>query len=225
MKDEFLGLVSHELRTPVTTILGNAKLLANRRDVSEQLGSLLQDLGDEAERLAAIVENLLVLTRAGSPAELEHEPQLLDRVVRGSVAAFGRHHPERTVRVSGDVLGRIVDADRAHLDLLLGNLLENAHKYSPQGERIDVELANLEETLEVRVLDRGIGFTDAEAGELFSTFYRTDSAKQMSSGLGIGLSACRRLVELLGGRIWAVRRPDVGSEFGFSLPASLEPIY
>ncbi|MEA2673704.1 MAG: hypothetical protein QOI92_896 [Chloroflexota bacterium] len=224
VKDEFLGLVSHELRTPVTTILGNAKLLANRRDVSEPLSSLLEDLGSEAERLAGIVENLLVLTRAGSSADLDREPQLFDRVVRASVATFGRRHPERTVRVGGEVLGTIVEADRAHLDLLLGNLLENAHKYSPPDEVIDVALAELDEMLEVRVLDRGIGFAPDEAHELFTTFYRTDSAKRMSSGLGIGLSACRRLVELLGGRIWAAPRPDGGSEFGFALPASIEAI-
>jgi signal transduction histidine kinase len=128
------------------------------------------------------------------------------------------------VRIGGEMLGRIVEADRAHLDLLLGNLLENAHKYSPPDEVIDVALASLDRTLEVRVLDRGIGFTPEEAGELFSTFYRTDSAKRMSSGLGIGLSACRRLVELLGGRIWAVPRPDGGSEFGFALPAAIEMV-
>jgi PAS domain S-box-containing protein len=224
VKDEFLGLVSHELRTPVTTILGNAKLLANRRDVSEPLSSLLQDLSGEAERLAGIVENLLVLTRASAPADLDREPQLLDRVVRGSVATFGRRHPERTARVGGEVLGRIVEADRAHLDLLVGNLLENAHKYSPPDEPIDVVLSELDQMLEVRVLDRGIGFTPDEARELFSTFYRTDSAKRMSSGLGIGLSACKRLVELLGGTIWATPRPDGGSEFGFALPASIETI-
>lgn len=224
VKDEFLGLVSHELRTPVTTILGNAKLLAGRKDVAEPLGSLLRDLGSEAERLAGVVENLLVLTRAGAAVDMDREPQVLDRVVRGALAMFARRHPDREVRLSGDLGGRIVDADRAYLDLVLGNLLGNANKYSPPDEPMDVVLAVQEDWLEVRVMDRGIGFESDQANELFTAFYRTDHAKKMASGLGIGLSACRLLVELLGGRIWALPRPGGGSEFGFALPAAADTV-
>lgn len=220
VKDEFLGLVSHELRTPVTTILGNAKLLAARKDVAEPLASLLRDLGSEAERLAAVVENLLVLTRAGTPVDMDREPQVLDHVVHDALATFGRRHPEREVHVSGDLGGRVVDADRAYLELLLGNLLGNANKYSPPGERLDVALDVRDDWLEVRILDRGIGFEPSEADELFTAFYRSENAKQMASGLGIGLSACRLLVDLLGGRIWGNPRPGPGSEFGFALPAA-----
>jgi PAS domain S-box-containing protein len=225
VKDEFLGLVSHELRTPVTTILGNATLLAGRKDVAEPLGSLLRDLGSEAERLAGVVENLLVLTRAGAPVDMDREPQILDHVVRRALATFARRHPEREARLTGDLGRRIVDADRAYLDLVLGNLLGNANKYSPLGEPIDVILDTLDESLEVRVLDRGIGFAPDEANELFTAFYRGETAKRMASGLGIGLSACRLLVELLGGRIWAAPRPGGGSEFGFSLQAAADTPY
>lgn len=223
VKDEFLGLVSHELRTPVTTILGNAKLLAARKDVSEPLGSLLDDLGSEAERLAAVVENLLVLTRAGAPIDMDREPQVLDHVVRRGIALFGRRHPQRKTRLTGDLGGRIVDADRAYLELVLGNLLGNANKYSPVREPIDVVLDEHDGSLEMRVLDRGIGFAPEEADDLFTAFYRAEPAKRMASGLGIGLSACRLLMDLLGGRIWAAPRPGGGSEFGFSLPAAADP--
>jgi PAS domain S-box-containing protein len=222
VKDEFLGLISHELRTPVTTILGNATLLAGRKDVTEPLGSLLRDLGSEAERLASVVENLLVLTRAGAPVDMDREPQVLNHVVRGAIAMFGRRHPEREVRLSGGLRGRIVDADRAYLDLVLGNLLGNANKYSPPDEPIEVALEVAGQAMEVRVLDRGIGFSPEEAELLFTPFYRGETAKRMTSGLGIGLSACRLLVELLGGRIWAAPREGVGSEFGFSLPAAAD---
>lgn len=222
VKDEFLGLVSHELRTPVTTILGNAHLLAGRRDIGEPVRALLLDLAEEAERLAGIVENLLVLTRSGAPVEVDREPQVLERVVRAGVAAFARHHPERDIQVRGTLGGSIVDADRAYVELVLGNLLANAEKYSPPDARIEVAMDRAGDALEVRVLDRGIGFPPGDVEQLFATFYRSDAAQKMASGLGIGLSACRRLVELLGGRIWATPRPDGGSEFGFALPASAE---
>ena len=224
VKDEFLGLVSHELRTPVTTILGNAKLLAARKDVPEPLGSLLRDLGGEAERLAGVVENLLVLTRAGAPIDMDREPQVLDHVVRGALATFARRHPEREVQVSGDLQGRIVDADRAYLDLLLGNLLGNANKYSLPGDPVDVALDVRDDWLEVRVMDRGIGFEPGEAEDLFTAFYRSANAKRMASGLGIGLSACRLLMDLLGGRVWATPRAGGGSEFGFALLAAVDTL-
>ena len=224
VKDEFLGLVSHELRTPVTTILGNAQLLAARKDLPEPLSSLLNDLGGEAERLAAVVENLLVLTRAGAMIDMDREPQILEHVVRDALAAFGRRHPDREVRITGDLGGGIVDPDRAYLDLLLGNLLGNAHKYSPPGEVVDVVLDQVETRLEVRIQDRGIGFLPEEAKELFTSFYRTEAAKRMVSGLGIGLSACRLLVDLLEGQIWAAPRRGGGSEFGFALPAATDTL-
>ena len=75
------------------------------------------------------------------------------------------------------------------------------------------------------VMDRGIGFAPEEANELFTAFYRTEDAKRMVSGLGIGLSACRLLVDLLGGRLWALPRPGGGAEFGFGLPAAVETAY
>lgn len=221
VKDEFLGLVSHELRTPVTTILGNAHLLATRKGVDEPLAALLQDLGSEAEHLAGVVENLLVLARAGTDIDMDREPQVLEHVARAAVAGFARRHLERPVRVRSDVRDSIVEADRAFLDLLLGNLLVNAHKYSPAGAPIEVLLDEAGGSMQVHVMDRGIGFAPSEADELFSTFYRTEAAKRSASGLGIGLSACRRLVERLGGRIWALPRSGGGSEFGFALPAAL----
>lgn len=224
VKDEFLGLVSHELRTPVTTILGNATLLAGRKDVTEPLGSLLRDLGGEAERLASVVENLLVLTRAGAAVDMDREPQALDHVVRRALAMFSRRHPDRAVGMTGSSGGRIVDADRAYLDLVLSNLLGNANKYSPPEAAIEVVLQASADSIEVRVLDRGIGIAPGEADNLFTAFYRGETAKRMASGLGIGLSACRLLVDILGGRIWAAPRDGGGSEFGFSLPAAVDTL-
>ena len=102
----------------------------------------------------------------------------------------------------------------------MGNLLGNAIKYSGSEQPIEVELRVAGPEIEVRVLDRGIGFDPEEADELFTNFYRSPAAMTRGSGLGIGLSACRRLVTLLGGRIWAQPRDDGGSEFGFALKAA-----
>jgi signal transduction histidine kinase len=102
--------------------------------------------------------------------------------------------------------------------MLLDNLLTNAMKYSPTDSEIEVIVAADEHEARVSVLDRGIGIGDAEESRLFTAFYRTDSARKKANGLGIGLAVCQRVVESLGGRIWARPRDGGGTEAGFALP-------
>jgi PAS domain S-box-containing protein len=225
IKDEFLGLVSHELRTPVTTILGNAQLLRSR---AERLGgddrqAMLNDVAEESERLLAIIENLLLLTRIEGSAALDLEPQVLTHVIRAAVAAFGERRGRDVSFESVPTHHLIVDADETYLELLIGNLLSNADKYSPRTEPIEVTLRVTSEEAQVAVLDRGIGLPEGEADQLFIPFYRATAARQLASGMGIGLAVCKRLAEVQGGRVWAVARPGGGSEVGFALPLAPDP--
>ncbi len=224
VKDEFLGLISHELRTPVTTIFGNARLLRDRagRLSDSDRESMIGDIWGDAERLLAIVENLLLLTRLESGSSIELEPQVLDRVARKVVDAQRDVHPDRRITLKAAPMHAIVEADAGYLELLLGNLLTNAAKYSPPGKPIDVVVRARKDHGEVVVRDRGIGISDDEVPKLFSAFYRGNGARLMGNGVGIGLTVCRRLIESLGGRIWAAPRKGGGSEFGFSIPLTIE---
>jgi PAS domain S-box-containing protein len=220
VKDEFLGLVSHELRTPVTTIFGNARLLRDRgeRLSRENRVSMIDDIADDAERLLGVIENLLTLTRLESGVHADPEPQVLAHVVKTVVDSFSSRHRDRPIELHGEPRHLIVDADGPYLELLLTNLLSNADKYSPADEPIEVVLRSTGAHAEVLVLDRGIGLAGADPARLFTAFYRTEDAQARSGGLGIGLAACKRVVETLGGRIWAEPRDGGGSEFGFALP-------
>src|SRR5438132_1174548 len=180
--------------------------------------SMLDDIGDESSRLLGIIENLLLLTRLGSGSNPDLEPQMVARVVRSAVEVFERHHPLRTVSMVVESHQLVVEADRSHLEMLVDNLLTNAAKYSPPDSPIEVVVGSEGNEAMVTVLDRGIGIGDAEEGELFTAFYRTDVAKTRTSGLGIGLAVCRRIVDSLGGRIWARPREGGGTEAGFALP-------
>lgn len=220
VKDEFLGLVSHELRTPVTTIFGNARLLRDRgnRLADQDRDSMVADIAGEAERLLGVVENLLLLTKLESGIHPDPEPQVLAHVTLAVVESFRRRHPGRQVVLNGEPRQLIVEADRPYLDLLLENLLGNAAKYSPPNAAIEVVVQATETEAQVVVLDRGIGLEGVDPARLFSAFYRADAARATTSGLGVGLAACRRVVESLGGRIWASPRDGGGSEVGFALP-------
>lgn len=220
VKDEFLGLVSHELRTPVTTIFGNARLLRDkgRRIAAGDRDEMISDIAGEAERLLGVVENLLLLTKLESGIHPDPEPQVLAHVTRIALDSFQRRHPERTIEMTGEPRHLIVEADRPYLDLILENLLGNAVKYSPPEAPIEVAIRATDVEAQVAVLDRGIGLEDSDTEQLFSAFYRSEPARNRAAGLGIGLAACKRVVESLGGRVWARPRDGGGAEFGFALP-------
>lgn len=222
-RDDFLGLVSHELRTPVTTIYGNARLLLQRADrLPPTEVEMVDDIAADAERLLAIVENLLLLSRLQAGVAPELEPQLLGHVVEREIATFQQRRPGRAVSFSAPGENVVVEADRAYLTLLIQNLLSNADKYGGAGQ-IDVVLEDGPVEARVSVLDRGLGIDGISQDDLFTPFFRTKEAQKVAGGIGLGLPVCRRIAEVMGGRIWASPRPGGGSEFGFALPVSREP--
>jgi two-component system, OmpR family, sensor histidine kinase VicK len=116
----------------------------------------------------------------------------------------------------------IVEADRTYLELLMDNLLSNAHKYSPPGARIEVVYQVVDREALIVVLDHGIGMSEAEAARLFASSYRIEAAKKRANGLGVGLAVCKQVAETQGGRIWARPRASGGSEVGFALPLAAD---
>ncbi|MEO9256558.1 MAG: ATP-binding protein, partial [Tepidiformaceae bacterium] len=223
-KDEFLGLVSHELRTPLTTILGNASILMRHgtRLTPDQVASAHRDIQSDAQRLQQIVENMLALSRVESQRDPELEPVLLGRLIGTAIEDHRRRFPSRELRFEAEPSAAVVEALPSYVLQVIGNLLSNAEKYSPANQPIDVTIS-LEDGMAVtRVLDRGKGLTDAEAGLIFDSFYRSGEPAQRPPGLGLGLAVCKRLMEAQNGDIWCSRRPGGGSEFAFNLPVSLE---
>ena len=221
VKDEFLGLVSHELRTPVTTIFGNAVVLRDHRQLPETEREIVGDIGADSERLLRVVENLLQLTRLGSGAGYETEPQVLDRVVDRAIDSFRRRHPDRSIEVLRPGPSVVVDADATSIELVIDNLLGNADKYSPAASPVEVVLSATDgATVEVR--DRGIGIGGTDPDELFTAFFRAEIARRTAGGIGVGLAVCKRIIEAQLGTIWARPRDGGGTIVGFSLPVSAE---
>jgi signal transduction histidine kinase len=223
-RDEFVGLVSHELRTPVTTIYGNARVMLDHRDAcSPEVRQMLTDIAQDAERLLAIVENLLLLTRTRSGTPDDPEPLQLAHVVRAACRSFESRRGRR-VHFDGPVDPRLlVEADRSHLELLLENLLSNADKFSLPDRPIEVTLRSTDGEAVVTVLDRGVGLGEQTQADLFAPFYRGPTARRVTGGMGLGLTVTRRVIDALGGSVWARPRPGGGAEIGFSLPLLPDP--
>jgi two-component system sensor histidine kinase VicK len=220
LREAFMGLLSHELRTPVTTIYGGAAVLTRRRGQLDSGTSdeVLADIAAEADRLYRLVEDLLVLARFDEGFEVGREPVLLQRLVPAVVEQERGRWPAITFTL--DVAAHLpaVGSDETSITQVLRNLLSNASKYSGANATISVVVELSDDCPMVRVLDEGPGIDPAEAEHLFDAFYRSPSTATLAGGAGIGLYVSRRLVDAMGGRIWATRREGRGSEFAFALP-------
>jgi PAS domain S-box-containing protein len=211
-RDAFLGILSHELRTPVTTIFGMTKLLERyRADVGTTAADLIRDVGEEAERLARLVEDLLVVSRVerglrpggDDPVLLQHlVPAVAEREeLREADVTFRVHPAARLPTVAGDA---------GYIEQIVRNLLSNAAKYA-RGE-VDITFGATDHEVVVTVADRGPGVPD-EPERLFELFHREQPSRRMASGAGIGLFVVRQLAEGMGGRAWAEPRDGGGACF------------
>jgi PAS domain S-box-containing protein len=224
-REAFVDVISHELRTPITTIMGLAQILARpgRADDEASRSALLEDVRSESERLHRLVEDLLVLSRI-ERGRLEIEPEPLEprRLLERAVAHEARELTSITVETDLERDLPIVAGEATYIEQIVRNLLGNAAKYTPPGSHVVVSAHKRDGLVEVRVSDNGPGIPPASIERIFELFYRDPESARFVAGSGIGLFVCATLIEAMGGRIWASRRPEGGSEFGFTLRA-IEP--
>jgi PAS domain S-box-containing protein len=224
LKDEFLSIASHELRTPVTSIKGYtqlAKMLIKEGDLNTS-EEYLDIALDQIDRMSRLILELLDVSRIETGRlEIRREPIAWPQFVRDVVH---RHHTavsDRRFHVSVPDDGKIVTGDRDRLEQVLGNLLENAVKYSPDGSDVTVTVDDRGDMLLTAVCDRGIGIPADELSQVFERFHR---GRQVSStnygGLGLGLYITKQIIERHGGSIWVESKEGHGTTFYFSLPAT-----
>jgi PAS domain S-box-containing protein len=222
VRETFIGVLSHELRTPVTTIFGGARVLARDESGLDEATrrEILVDVAEEAERLKRLVEDVVALSRFGeTDADLGKEPVLLQRVVPAVVASEEERWPGVDFEITVPPGLPTVIADPTYLEQVIRNLLANAAKYGGQGAAVEIVVeADIDaEEVSVCVRDDGPGIENAEAERLFDLFYRSPKTASATTGAGIGLFVCARLVRAMGGRVWARALPAGGAEFGFAL--------
>jgi signal transduction histidine kinase len=226
VRDAFLADVTHELRTPLTVIQGTIETLQDGA-LDDRTGrqNLLEGMQRETARLARLVNDLLVLTRADAGAlQLDLKPLDLPELVRQRCERFSVLAAENkvTLRVldeTGNAMPRTVMADADRLAQVLDNLLDNALRYSPTGGEISVAIHREEEEALVSVIDQGTGIPAEHLERVFERFYRVEPARdRRSGGSGLGLAIARSLIEAQGGGISAKSEPGQGAEMTFWLP-------
>jgi PAS domain S-box-containing protein len=224
LKSDFVSTVSHELRTPLAAIYGAAMTL-RREDVSlghEQQAGMLGVIAGESERLARIVNDILLASRLDSGAATVSIGRTdATELARGVLAAAETHRPPdvELVLLAPEPPGPHVAADPDGLRQVLVNLVENAVKYSPNGGRVELDLEQVDGRVRFAVRDRGLGIPESEQERIFEKFFRLDpNLSRGVGGTGLGLYISRELVRRMGGRIRVDSEPGRGSTFSFELP-------
>jgi len=217
---EFTRALAHELKTPLTPMLISSQVLASELK-EEPLLSLARNLSRGASNLNSRIDELLDLAKGEiGMLQLKIEPldvsQLLGEVVE-YVSPVALSRGQSLIVELPDSLP-LVRADKVRLRQIVLNLLNNALNYTPEGGRIILRAGRKDANLIVEVEDNGPGIAEEEQPHMFEPYHRMEVAGERLSGLGLGLTLCKTLVDLHGGQIWMKSRVGEGSAFSFSLP-------
>jgi signal transduction histidine kinase len=224
LRADFVSLVSHELRSPMAAVIGAARTLQDRWRMlsADQRESFLALIGDETSRLAELVGDVLDTSRieAGTFSYRFEEVDLgrvVDEAVETAVLA------QQEVPVVASVRGSLpeIRGDRARLRQVLGNLIENAVKYSPEGGEVRVSAAAANGVVQIAVRDAGPGIPRDQQGRIFEKFGRVDVPGASKPGTGLGLFIARSIAEAHGGSLDVSSGIEPGTTFTLSLPVGV----
>ena len=223
LRSDFVSTVSHELRTPLAAIYGAAMTL-QREDVTlapQQQQEMLSVIAGESERLARIVNDILLASRLDSgAAKFKIGRADASELARGVIASAAAHlPPDIELVLAAPEPGPQVAADADGLRQVLVNLVENAVKYSPEGGRVVLELEPVDGRVRFAVRDGGLGIPASEHERIFEKFFRLDpNLSRGVGGTGLGLYISREIMRRMGSRIRVESEPGRGSTFSFELP-------
>ncbi len=239
-KSEFLANMSHELRTPLNHIIGFTDLVANKQcgELNPEQEEYLKDVLESGQHLLALINDILDLSKVeAGKLTLEADDLYLRPLLENSLTMVKEKASTHRIRLSTEFDGipEVIQGDERKLKQILYNLLSNAVKFTPDGGSVrlkasrisdlkkateDSAIRNPHSAIEISVEDSGIGIKGEDLRRIFAPFEQADNtASRRYQGTGLGLSLTKRLVELLGGRIWAESAGErKGSKFIFIIP-------
>jgi PAS domain S-box-containing protein len=226
LKDEFIGLVSHELRTPLVSIIGYIELLREQGATGPNAGQFAEVIDRNAQRLLRLVGDLLFLSRIQS-GQLAMEFRSADLagiaacVVEEMRPEAQRKHVSLKLRAAA---APCLAVDPTRIAQLLGNLISNAVKFTPDGGRVEIRVGREGDQAVLAVADTGTGFSAADRERIFERFFRTAiTTRQAVPGTGLGLTITKAIVDAHHGTIAVDSDEGRGSTFTICLPLRHRP--
>jgi len=221
---EFTRALIHELKTPLPPMVASSRLLVDEAKDARSL-SLAKNIYHGASKLSYRIDELLDVAR-GEMGVLEVNPKEMDLLPLlysvAEVMAPMASSAGISIELELPPFLPEVNADEGRLRQVLNNLFNNALKWTPEEGKVSLRARVDDNALVVEVEDTGAGIAEADRQRLFDIYYRGESNGPRLDGLGVGLSLCKRIVELQGGQIWVESEKGKGSTFGFSIPLATE---
>lgn len=213
-QQNFMMAVTHELKTPIAVTQLNLETLQKRKLDTAQQDKMIASTLREANRLNMLCDNILLASQLDGKAYQETRTEInFSDLVEGCIDTFKQHYPSRLVSEQIEA-SLYLDGETLLLQMLINNLLENAHKYAPQDTEIKVALAQQGKNIQLKVIDSGKGIPDAEKFKVFEKFYRIGSeATRNTKGTGLGLYLCKKIAENHNANISVTDNKPQGSIF------------
>ncbi|TMC50544.1 MAG: hypothetical protein E6J14_03025 [Chloroflexi bacterium] len=224
LKAEFIMLASHELRTPLAKVKAWLMLMhdAGGRLPEVARKEAMEVLRSETEHLARLTDNLLCIAQLeAGEIRLKTAPTKVSEAVEQVFARFVEAADRRRFVRHIDPEADLILADRERLALALACLVDNALKFSPEGELVHIDVKRQGDVVRIDVVDNGRRIPDDQVELVFASFYQVESPlTRQRGGAGVGLYLARHLVERMGGRIWVENARARGNTFAITLPAA-----
>jgi signal transduction histidine kinase len=226
-KGAFMANMSHELRTPLNAIMGMASLLLLDRNLTSEQEESVEIIKSSGERLLSLINDILVLSSLEKgTVELKDQPFDLHECIDESIdqAALAASKKGLNVAYAIDTITpKMIRGDPVRLRQILGNLLDNAIKFTERGGimvLVSSEFFDSEYRVHFAINDTGAGIPEDRMNRLFKSFSQVDdSFSRRYTGAGLGLAISKNLVEMMGGQIWAESNAEKGSTFHFTVRA------
>ncbi len=225
LRNSLLSSISHDLRTPLATIVGSASALVEEDTTlkAENKLELSRAIYDEAQRMSTLVNNILDMARLDAGAvELNKQWVPLEEIIGTVLTLLQKRLEGRLVTVKLPPGIPMIYVDAVMIEQVLINLLENVLRYTPERSPVEIMAEASSFAVEISVADRGPGIPKDSENKLFEKFYRVQ-LEAAQSGVGLGLTICRAIIEAHGGTIQAQNRSTGGAVFSFIIPLDQLP--
>jgi signal transduction histidine kinase/DNA-binding response OmpR family regulator len=222
-KSEFLASMSHELRTPLNAVIGFSEVLLERMfgDLNDRQGEYLRDILSSGRHLLELLNDILDLSKVeAGRMDIQRSTFPVHETLEYGLSMVRERAVRHEITLSLDVAPEVdlIEADELRIKQVMLNLLSNAVKFTPDGGEVVVRARVDGPELVVTVSDTGIGIAPDDRERIFDSFQQAGRGVQQQEGTGLGLTLSKRILELLGGRMWLETEVGVGSTFGFAIP-------